>query len=140
MKKRKIPRGILPFSHFFIFRLRSLEAAGVVGTAVALDELLGGHLTRLAVLDGDGLQSNGRAHGDGLCVQRAAGRRLTAVRGVANLCAVRTAHGHLCRRGERRLTANGRSCYASGNAAAAAAVASGVSAAVAGISGISRLL
>ena len=36
--------------------LRSFESAGVVGTAVALDELLGGYLTRLAVLDGDGLQ------------------------------------------------------------------------------------
>ena len=105
----------------FIFRLRSLEAAGVVGTAVALDELLRGHLTRLAVLDGDGLQSDRRAHGDGLCVQRAAGRRRRAVRGVVNLSAVRTAYGHLRRRGECTFTANGRSRYASGDAARATA-------------------
>ena len=83
--------------------------------------MLGGHLTRLAVLDGDGLQSHGRAHGDGLSVQRAAGRRCRAVGGVANLSAVRTRHRYLCRRGECCLTANGRSRYASGDAARATA-------------------
>ena len=104
-----------------LLKLRSLEAARVVSTAVALHELLGGHLTRLAVLDGDGLQGHGRAHGDSLSVQRAAGRRRRAIRGVANLSAVRTTHGHLSRRGECTLTANGRSRYTSSDAARATA-------------------
>ena len=103
-----------------LLKLRSFEAAGVVGTAGVLDELLRGHLTGLAVLDGDSLQSYRRAHGDGLGVQRAAGRRSRAVRGVANLSSVRTTQGHLSRRGECTLTANGRSRYASGDRAAAA--------------------
>ncbi len=104
-----------------LFRLRSLKSARIVATAGILDELLRGHLTRLAVLDGDGLQGDRRAHGDGLGVQRAAGRRSRTVRGVANLSAVRTAHGHLRRRGECTVTANGRSRYASGDAASTTA-------------------
>ena len=87
---------------FFIITYHSslitpLVGVSFVATVSALGEHLRGHGTALAVLDGDGLDGSRVAQGDGLAVEGALRGRVVAVRGVVDLCTVRTSHGHLGR-------------------------------------------
>ena len=62
--------------------------------AFTLGEQLAHNLTRLTVLDGDGLHGRGVTQGDCLTVERALSCRCRAVGGVVDLCTVRTTHTH----------------------------------------------
>ena len=72
----------------------ALVLVHVVAVAAGLGEQLACDFTRLIVLDGDGLHGGSVTQGECLTVERALSRRRTAVGGVVDLSAVRTADAH----------------------------------------------
>ena len=90
-----------------MFNVLVLSHAVVVA---GLGEHAAGDLTRLTVLDGDSLDGGRRAQRECLTVERALSRRHSAVGGVVDSCAVRTADAYLSRLGKRGVTTDsGRS-------------------------------
>ena len=77
----------------------------------ALGERLAAHVARLAGEDGDGLHGGRAVQRDGCAVERALGRGLRTVGGVADLCAFRAADADFGARRERGGTADSRSLH-----------------------------